>query len=235
MLQSKIHVIRITAHQPAQLCRTRFSHKRYIRGSLRLWYPGTIKSQTKHRHIKTMFGSHFVDWTRFTVVQLEVFWNSHVVCLASIKYWTLSYYMVYYSIRFKRLTTMSEAELKLIESHHSGVDNGDGWVGGSGLPTYVQAPLEIGRSVDNLSIYILYILDRFNNVKKKNNFGFQHSIGVYFVPFIDIKTYAKNQSDQIRFSDLSTISKFWKSWFLYLFFRKSKKITIKFWKKNCIL
>ena len=54
----------------------------------------------------------------------------------------------------------------------------------------------------------VYILDRFINVKEKNNFGFQHSIGVYFVPFIDIKTCAKNQSDQIMFSDLSTVSKF---------------------------
>ena len=55
---------------------------------------------------------------------------------------------------------------------------------------------------------MLPVLDRLINVKEKNNFGFQHSIGVYFVPFIDIKTYAKNQSDQIMFSDLSTISKF---------------------------
>jgi hypothetical protein len=39
---------------------------------------------------------------------------------------------------------------------------------------------------------IIRILDRFINVKKKNNFGFQHSIWAYFVPFIDIKTYAKN-------------------------------------------
>ena len=70
----------------------------------------------------------------------------------------------------------------------------------------------------------MFDLDRSINVKEKNNFGFQHSIGVYFVPFISIKTYAKNQSDQIMFSDLSTISKFWKSSFMYLFFQKIKKI-----------
>ena len=51
-------------------------------------------------------------------------------------------------------------------------------------------------------------VDRSIIVKEKNNFGFQHSIEVYFVPFICIRTYAKNQSDQIMFSDLSTISKF---------------------------
>ena len=78
-------------------------------------------------------------------------------------------------------------------------------------------------------------VDRFINVKEKNYFGFQHSIGVYFVPFIDIKTYATNQSDQIMFSDLSTISKFWKSWFLYLFFRKSKKKILSKFEKNWIL
>ena len=64
-----------------------------------------------------------------------------------------------------------------------------------------------------------WTVDRFINVKKKNYFGFQHSIWAYFVPFIDIKTYAKNHWDQIMFSDLSTISKFWKSSFLYLFFQ----------------
>ena len=43
------------------------------------------------------------------------------------------------------------------------------------------------------NIYVkVYKLDRFIIVKKKNNFGFQRSIRAYFVPFIDIKTYAKN-------------------------------------------
>ena len=73
-------------------------------------------------------------------------------------------------------------------------------------------------------------IDRFINVKKQNNFGFQHSIWAYSVPFTNIKTYAKNQSDQIMFSDLSTISKFWKSSFICLFVRKFWKMLSNFGK-----
>ena len=47
------------------------------------------------------------------------------------------------------------------------------------------------NNCENLNVYLGYTLDRSIGVKEKNNFGFQHSIGVYFVPFIDIKTYAK--------------------------------------------
>ena len=59
-------------------------------------------------------------------------------------------------------------------------------------PAHAGIPCQRTPAFSEQASKTLAAVDRFINVKKKNNFGFQHSIWAYFVPFIDIKTYAKN-------------------------------------------